>query len=158
MGIFNGHLAVPLMTKIRNHNLSAIWLCLRCSFHQCMWKDDYWTICKEIRHTGQLLYRIPPQFGEKIQKTIHPQPMSGQGGYAVVSMQNQGIWWQYRPKTSPFGSLLSGIPKNTLFLSYFLLALMFWMNLDTLYTIQSLKIADFHFCPERNYQTLILDH
>ena len=36
------------------------------------------------------MYRIPPQFGEKIQKTIHPQPMGGQGGYAFVSLQNQG--------------------------------------------------------------------
>ncbi len=57
-----------------------------------------------------------PDFDVKLQKILHPQPMSGQGGYAFVSMQNQG---QYRPKTSPFGSLLSGIPKNTLFLSYF---------------------------------------
>ena len=81
----------PLRTKIRNHNLSAIWLCLRCSFHQCMRKDDYWTTCKEIRHTGQLLYRIPPRFDVKLQKILHPQPMSGQGGYAVVSIQNQGI-------------------------------------------------------------------
>ena len=29
-------------------------------------------------------------FGEKIQKTIHPQPMGGQGEYAFVSLQNQG--------------------------------------------------------------------
>ena len=32
-----------------------------------------------------------PDFDVKLQKILHPQPMSGQGGYAVVSRQNQGI-------------------------------------------------------------------
>ena len=74
IGFFYGHLVVPLRTKIRNHNFSAIWLCLRCSYHQCMRKDDYWPTCKEIRHTGQLLYRIPPRFDVKLQKILHPNP------------------------------------------------------------------------------------